>query len=235
MIINQHLCPGYSTEAILYNPVFLLRFEGSEGSTNFVDECGNSFVGFTGSEKIKSSSAISGCGGLSLPNYNSRISTYLTSIKSLTGVFTIDFEFKPVIGGNYIFFQAISDYLGQNYMTFWVDGDGLRWYTGIFGISETSELIAFTPPVFVPGFNYSIRISRNSDLFIRIWINGIQVARFFCDIDYTLPSGSSFWIGSIRDPVPGFEALGAVDNFALGLFSTPDGNYQRHRIRWLLP
>lgn len=237
MIINQHLRPGYSTEAVLYNPVFLLRFEGSEGSTNFVDECGNSFVGQTGQEVIRRSKAISGCAGLDLSAQNSRIITDWPTTKSLAGIFTFDFEFSPISLSGFHLFHCLNDSYGYPILSFFIDNGELRWYTGIFGGSDTWVTVLANSggnPIFYMGRNYSIRVSRDVNLFIRVWIDGVQVAKFFCAIDYTQPAGK-FTIGGDRDAISGRLPIGAIDNFALGLFATPDGNYQRQRIRWVLP
>lgn len=213
------------------NTLLLLHFDGTNGSTSFIDDVGNTFAAHgtaqldTSTEQFgPSSGKFTGTGGT---DYCATTSTLSATTWNIGSDFTIECWIKPTATTADFIFQADSGSNGQH-IDFSISGGGALQF-GIKGTSGTTTSHTGTA-ILTVGVWQHIAMSKNGNT-IRLFIGGVLDTSWSVTDTYNL--GSSGAIASIGNSNTGGNTslTKHIDEFrfcATGLYTsnfTPTGPF----------
>lgn len=218
----------YDTVAPATGDKVFMRFEGADGSTTFVDDCGHTFTG-VGSPVISTSDPLDGSSSLSLDG-----SSYLTSDPHADfnigdGAFFISLSLQfadstpkhGLVGrGSTTYYLPFEWHLFHSESKFW-------FYFGVRG--NWARNYAFENPVsLVPGVRYRLTAGRDEDGIFRLYVDGLQSTTTVNDNYNFAETGSPnlpLFIGHFIDAdIPNFN--GKIDDLIIHKGSGPSTAYQ---------
>lgn len=194
--------------------VINMQFEGANGSQTFVDGHGITFTPDNADPVLSTTSPLSGTSSAVFSNLNG-ISTPWPYQLDMSGVFTIEFEWEPALDmatTDAIFASAnYGGVPGDPMLIFYAHNGVLTFYTGVYGVSNTTEV--FTDLIPTIGVKNRVAVTRDDVGVIRVFLEGTKSTHeptYTTDLTHI---STNFQIGSFNPFGGGGYHANKIDNY----------------------